>query len=227
MFWRNNPNSSELVELLQSLKTANVLITYHGTTKEQAERILQHGFQAPNLFQILMDAYQYAGLDRDARRQLPKWAREFIVSDISGRFFETYNAISFAPHGVASRWAGWGGEVFHELMRNIDVIKAFMQSEYPKTEEGFDTWSETINYGSFYRNFGTPVVLKVWIQLTPEKAARIATDIEQLFRTYGADPPPTIEDAWQIWNFSYRDDKVSDLSQIIKVELADSPFTGI
>lgn len=215
---RRNPTSSELVELLTSLQKDNILITYHGTTVEQAVSILKEGFKQPNLFGILMDAYRLTGMTREVRRTLPFWTREYITHDLVSRLAgEGYHHVSFAPHGVASRWSGWGGEVLHELVREINVIKAFMASDFPKTEEGFDAWDETVNIASFYQNLGEPIVLKAWIQLDPPKADRIIKEILRLLNDF----PPEI--AWEIWNYTYRDDRLSDLSRVLKIEVAAPP----
>lgn len=212
----------EFIELQRSLNEDHILISYHGTTREQAELILKEGFRPPNLFKILMEAYHITGLTREVRRSLPRWALEYIAnSEVVPRLFQSYHQISFAPHGVASRWAGWRGEVLHETVRNINLIKAFMASNnYPKDEDGYDEWIETVNIRDFYQNLGEPVVLRAWIQLDPQRADRIARELHHLVRDLG------LEDAWTSWNFAYRDDRVSDPSRILKIEIAEPPFTG-
>jgi len=222
---RPNPDGKasgpeQLLETLRMLKEENILITYHGTTKALAEKILTEGFKRPNLFKILQEGYALTGLTRDYRRTLPPWALEHIVTDIQPRILQNYFQISSAPHGVASRWAGWGGEVLHELVAKIETIKAFMESPYPKTETGFDDWYDTLSKRSFYRQLGEPIVLKMYVRLTPKMAGRIIHEIEAIL-----EDESDLEKAWRIWNFSYRDDRISDPSTIIKIEVARPPET--
>lgn len=215
------PQPSELFELVESLERSKVLITYHGTTLEKAQAILKDGFKRPDLFAIMMEAYQLKGLTREVRRQLPPWAIEFITWDWTPRLQDSYRHISFAPHGIASRWAGWNGEVFYEMVRQINVIQAFMATDLPKTEDVFWEWYEDIDSSKFYQKVGTPAVLKAWVQVEQTHADKI---LRQLRRDLAEYP---LEIAWHYWNFTYRDDRTDDPSLIRKVELGDPPFTGL
>lgn len=223
MVFRLNPQPSELHETLQLLKDSNILITYHGTTQEQANKILREGFKTPNLFEILLEAYRVTGLTREVRKSLPIWALEYITSaEIIPRLVrEHYTTISFAPHGVASRWAGWGGEVLHETVREINLVLGFMKSQFhPKTEAVFEEYLQTVNIRDFYINLGQPVVLKAWVKYPDKRSKRIQREIKNLLEEF------PLEEAWHYWNFTYRDDKIRDPSQVLKVEIADPPFTG-
>jgi len=132
---------------------------------------------------------------------------------------EQYSHIAFAPHGVASRWAGWGGEVMHEVVRNINVIKAFWKTNYPKTEKYFDIWLEDQSMASFYQNLGEPVVLKAYIQLNQKKADYYIRYLGKLFdwqRQEGSN-------AWLNWNYTFQEFYVHDPNNILAIEMADPP----
>lgn len=208
----------ELEKLLHLLKNHKAIIGYHGTTVELAEEILAKGFRLPPISEIIKNAYQACGIDWATRNKFPKWAREYMEHEGRHRIaIEKYKSISFAPKEVSRRWAGWGGEVLHEMVRNIEVIKAFWATNLPKTEAIFDTWTETQKLASFYRHIGEPAILKALIVLKPEQAENFAHQIETIIKWSKEDNL----DPFKIWDNDYKDYKVYDPKQILSVEIEE------
>jgi len=211
---------SELEKLHHLLQEHDAIIGYHGTTVELAKEILTKGFRLPPLSQILKDSYQVCRIPWTTRNKFPRWARDFMEHEARHRIaIEKYSSISFAPKEVARRWAGWGGEVLHEVVRNIEVIKAFWATELPKTEAAFDAWYETQNASKFYRNVGDPAIIKALLQLTPRQAKAFKLNLEHLLKW--AKEMGNKLDAFQIWDHEYKDYKVFDLKQIILISLEE------
>jgi hypothetical protein len=145
-----------------------------------------------------MEAYRITGLTREVRRSLPPGFIESITDEIVRRIGSGYKAISFAPHGVAARWAGTGGEVLHETVKTINEIKAFMTSSYPKTEDGFDAWADTIaDPRQFYQTLGDPVILRAWVLIDPIKSKQIVRKLNRSIEEVG------LETAWLHWNHTH------------------------
>lgn len=226
MRFRYNPGISELLEILKLLKEKQVIIGYHGTTVEQAQKILSEGFKLANVRDIIKEAYEITGIGWKTRKKLPSWARRSIESEIKARIFEKYFRISFGPYGVASRWAGKGGEILHETVRNINVIKAFWKTDHPKTQQEFEAWisghriDSPVSTRYFYQNLGEPIILKAYIQLSQKRAEHLIITLESMLKWAEEDKD---FDPWSAWNENYQDWTVDDPKKILHIEVADSP----
>lgn len=220
--WSRNPNRSELDENLKLLKEEGVIIGYHGTTADRAKKILVGGFKLPNVRDTLKEAYEITGIGWLTRKKLPSWARKFIGMEIKARVFEKYSHISCGPHGVASQWAGKSGEVLHEVVKNINVIKAFWNTNYPKTEDNFEKWYDAEpSSRRYYQELGEPIVLKAYLKLSEDRTNHWIRYINNLLKWEQEEGNRS--DAWRSWNYQFKEFFIRDPKNIMHVEIAEPP----
>lgn len=211
---------NRLIHIYKQLDETCTIVGYHGTTKELAHRILREGFKPANPRDIVKEAYAFCGVAWEHRRMLPKWMRDNIEREVRTRItVEKYTGMSFGPYGVAKRWAGKGGEVFHETVRQLRMYLYIHKNlAFIRSEADYEAWVTPAFASSrrWYTNAGKPVIIEALIKVSDGQCRRI----KRIIRGYLSMVRRgewTMREVLADWDHTYQDWKTHTKDDVLEI----------